>query len=390
MTNTGEKIPIGILGAGTAGLSAACLISRNPAFHVSLYERRRTGRRYGDSVQSLRNYTEKTDILQSLASYGLLIPEYAAYPVYRQVRIFPDGSELTITSPGKPSFYNIIRGERDYSFDRLLLSEASSRVDLRVNTNIARIEDVAVDFRFVISARGSAHIPKGFVIRGFEFQGIAEGFPDNTIIMMLDYDLTPAGYIAAIPFKREGITHLTIAVAYDFSLVKRQIDSDRVFQRVVSILQPRYLKKLELNRVVNAQVRGGFLKLPRRNICFIGEEFGALDSGLAFGNVNSIKTALAAQSAVERNDMKEFMRKVRELGLMADLERGLVRRLALRRMTNSKMSQIGQNLVRALGREISYDQYLQYKNSESEETSLKYLLARVISKIWLSTQKVST
>lgn len=370
---------ISIVGSGTAGLSTAYLLSKY-FNNISIHERSKNyGWRYKDSIQSIRNYEDEIDVLDYLNANGLNFPKTLFYPIHTQIRYASNGSHIRLVSKSKPSFYNLLRGRSRDSLDYFLFNSIKDKVNLNLDSDGNKISNYDIK----ISARGSSHLKKGFEIQGVEFHGISTSFPENTIVMVFDNKIAPGGYISFMPFKsqEEEVLKVCILVGWEKRL-KKDFTINSIWKELNNrqYLRP-YLNKFLLESSLSAYGRGGFINVPESKTIFIGEEFGALDSALGFGNINAFRTSIAVNELIQKKlGIDEFMNLKTIKLLRKDLKRSILRRYAMRYLDDNYYINYINKLNSLYGEEIDYSLYKQIKNNYplkvKFQATLDYILMR--------------
>ncbi len=381
---------IEIVGAGTSGLASAYLFSKTQSSReIVVYEKANSyGARYGNSIQSLRNYENSEDVLNYLEERSFYLPDRLFYPIHKQIRIFPDGTKLEISS-SNPAFYNLLRGNSNNSLDSFLFNESKSQgVIFKFNSPY---KEKFPDSKFVVSSRGSSLVKSApFKIKGIEYQGISQNYPDNTIVIYFNQKLSPGGYIAILPFRKKGSDYMniTLAVGWDM-LFKQSYSIDKILLLLKETDSPisQYLRGFQVKKTVSVFARAGFIKMPKKNTIYIGEEFGGLDSALFYGNLNSFKSAYAAYRAYETARIGNYMKYIRASSMIDDSLLGIARRIRMRKMTNDDYNERGNKLVNQFGDMIDYETYLSSKTKLNLRGRLKrtflkkYIYMRYLKKV---------
>lgn len=114
------KEPINIRGAGISGLACAIILRKN-GYNVNVYEKKSfTGARFSEDWQGLENWSEKTDVLKQIVSYGIDL-SFDWEPL----------SKLAVHYSGKMKVariknacYLVKRGSRQGCLDKALLEQA--------------------------------------------------------------------------------------------------------------------------------------------------------------------------------------------------------------------------------------------------------------------------
>jgi len=384
---------ISIIGAGTAGLTAAYLFAKMKYQNVDIYEKsKKLGWRYLNTVQSLRNYDEKIDIIKYLNDMGINLPSKLYYPIYKQIRYFPDDTNILIKSTDdKPSFYNFIRGNNaNNSLDRYLYEEAI-RSGVRFHFGHSISYNRNSRDHFIISARGSSHIKKGFELKGIDYQGISNSFPENTIVVIFDNDIAPAGYISLLPFPMNKGKFFRISLSVEWDPIKRKyLDTQDTYKKLMkkNYIRENLLKNFKLENIILVYARCGFINHPKENIIYIGEEFGALDSALGYGNVNAFKTAIAAVNVIREKNSSLFMQQIRNSGVIDNIGKGVIRRISMRITSNNNYIKKAKAIIRKTGHNLDINQYMHIKRLESVgwnkiEKIIKSIIHRIMIFVYL-------
>jgi flavin-dependent dehydrogenase len=287
-TAQGEKIAI--IGAGPAGLVCSIVLAR-AGWRVLVREWRKTvDTRFHGDFQGLENWTDDTDILEEMRSYGIAI-NFDVHPVYNGIAFDAWGASYEVGSD-KPLYYLVHRGPDARSFGHGLLDCARrAGVEVSFGDRVKEIDGPAI---LAIGPRAADAIATGYV---FETD-MADG---NWLC--LDDKLAPNGYSYLLVHEGRG----TVASCM-FKGFKRQAD---YVERTVSMFRERAGLKMQ-----NPRPFGGFanFRLPRTGVQgghpVIGEHAGFQDALAGFGMRYAIRSGvLAARSLIEGIDYTRLWRR---------------------------------------------------------------------------------
>lgn len=383
---------VSIIGAGTAGLSSAFLLSDK--YRIDIYDKSKDlGWRYENCIQSFRNYDQDEDLINFLDHNNFIINRDLLHPIFKQIRIAPDGTSIKINSPkSRPAFYNVKRGKNKGTLDNFFLERITKKpnVNIHLNKEVSDIQSLKSDY--VLASRGTKNANVGFEFNGLEYHGISSQFPIDTILILFDNDLAPAGYLYVLPFPniQKNYVDITIGVGWQIMPHQQQMDSNILLARLLSNKTvSEYLKDFILVDELHIYARGGFIKEPKNNVIYIGEEFGGLETGLGFGNINAIKTSIAAKNAIDKNKLSNFMKETSRLGVIKDIEKGVMRRLKMERSSNEDISSEILNLIKIYGESFSYKQYAQHKKKKYHNIFqlIKYIYIKFKAKRYLNSAR---
>ncbi len=286
----GQSEKITIIGAGPAGLVCSIILAR-AGWRVLVREWRKTvDTRFHGDFQGLENWSDETDILEELESYGIGI-NFDAHPVYNGIAFDAWGTSYEVGSD-KPLYYLVHRGPDARSFSHGLLDCARhAGVEVSFGDRVKAIDGPAV---LAAGPRVAAAIAAGYV---FETD-MADG---NWLC--LDDKLAPNGYSYLLVHGGRG----TVASCM-FKDFKHQAD---YVERTVSMFRDR--AGLEMK---NPRSFGGFanFRLPRTGVQgghpVIGEHAGFQDALAGFGMRYAVRSGvLAARSLIEGIDYTRLWRR---------------------------------------------------------------------------------
>ncbi|HEC90397.1 MAG TPA: hypothetical protein ENI55_01890, partial [Alphaproteobacteria bacterium] len=251
-----EKITV--VGAGPAGLVCSVVLAR-AGWRVLVRERHKTvdARFHGD-FQGLENWSDETDILEELESYGIDI-NFDVHPVYTGIAFDAWGAGYEVGS-AKPLYYLVHRGPDGRSFSHGLLDCARrAGVEVSFGDRVKTIDGPAV---LAAGPRVADAIAAGYVF---------ETDMEDGNWLCLDNKLAPDGYSYLLVHGGRG----TVASCM-FKGFKRHAD---YVERTVSVFRER--AGLEMK---NPRSFGGFanFRLPRTGVQgghpVIGENAGFQDA----------------------------------------------------------------------------------------------------------------
>ncbi|WP_407282186.1 NAD(P)/FAD-dependent oxidoreductase [Methanolobus sp. WCC1] len=113
---------INILGGGISGLACAIILRKN-GYDVNIYEKREvTGKRFNSDWQGIENWSEETDVLDELKSFGIDL-SFDYVPVCELDLHYSDKIR---TLTGDNACYLVKRGTADDCLDTCLLNQAKN------------------------------------------------------------------------------------------------------------------------------------------------------------------------------------------------------------------------------------------------------------------------
>jgi len=287
----------------------------------------------GPHTEALRNYGA-LDGLEELESYGFHIPPFAE--VHTAIR---RSANFENVLRGK-CYYLFMRGREHYTVDRQLYSEAL---------------DLGVQFHFGEKAPADVNIvatgPSGkfnMMAAGYTFTSDGAYLDSNTVIALLDNTVAPGGYLAITP----GVEYHSI-----YSGSWTNLNYERVLAMANRAFKRPWIKEILGNsrRVGKIFGRAYYVRDPiavalRSGALYAGEASGFQDAVAAYGFRYAVITgALAARSIVEELNYQHLLRKT----FGDEFERAYAYRQKLDGATNEDFD----SLVRALGPEISLEEY---------------------------------
>ena len=323
-----------VAGAGLAGLVAAITAAR-AGEDVEVFEAKsRLLPSTGPHTEAVRNYGG-IDALEELSAYGFRIKPFGE--VHKAIRRSANHENVL---RGK-SYYLFMRGRDDYCLDQMLYKEAA---------------DLGVLFHFQTKAPGDAEIiatgpPKNeanMLAAGFTFSAEGANLDRDTVIALLDNTVAPGGYLAITP----GIEYHSI---YSGSW------TDLNYERVLGLAEQAFHRPW-IREILGASrwadkihgrayyARDPIATAVRGNGRFVGEAGGFQDAVAAYGFRCAVITgALAARALIENLDYQSLLRDV----FKDEFEQSFRYRQKLDRASNDDFD----NLVKALGPELTIDQY---------------------------------
>ena len=327
-------VPVRIAGAGLAGLVAATTAARLGE-EVDVYDVKRSLLpSTGPHTEALRTY-ESADAVEELQSFGFRIRPFAE--VQSAIRRTEHNQNVL---RGK-SYYLFMRGREEYSVDQQLYREAT---DLGIRFHFGTKAPAVVD----IIATGPPRQTFNMLAAGFTFTAEGSNLDPHTVIALLDNTVAPGGYLAITP----GIEYHSI-----YSGAWTELDCEHVlalatkaFDRpcVREILgTSRWVDKIHGTAYYSADPIAGAV---RDRSLWVGEAGGFQDAVAAYGFRYAVITgALAARSLVEGLDYPTSLRN----HFKDEFERAFAYRRKLDRASNKDLD----DMVRALGPELTIDEY---------------------------------
>ncbi len=270
--------PIGVVGAGPAGLAAAITLARGGRRVVVHEARPGVGHRFGGDLQGLENWTTTTDVLDGLRELGITTD--FAQLASTQVTAFDAWGGTHRIRGRQPLFYLVVRGPGEDSLDSALLKQAREvGVDVRFNSRKTRIEGPGV------LATG----PKAAdaIAVGYHFE---TDMSDGAWII-LDDDVAPEGYSYLLVMHGRGTVKSCMFSGFkqERMYVERTVDR---FQRLIGLdmRNPRAHGGIGNFRVPATAVSGG------RPIA--GEQAGFQDAFAGFGMRYAILSGVMSARAL--------------------------------------------------------------------------------------------
>lgn len=285
-----SSLPIHILGAGPAGLSASIALAR-AGREVHLHERYDTiGKRFQGDLQGLENWSSKEDVLKSIGSFGL-IPNFEATPFHEV--IFTDGVKTLLNKSKEPLFYLVKRGPFQNSLDYGLLEQALQH-------------DVKINYRSNFPASESDIIATGPIRQALVASDKGLVFKTslpNIAIGIFHDDLAYLGYSYLLI--AQGYGCLCTVVFNDFHRL------NRCFERTIEVA--RRFAKLDLTNARPVGGVGSFTldqSATKGKSLLVGEAAGFQDMLWGFGIRTALSSGyLAAQSLLTNQDYSKIAEK---------------------------------------------------------------------------------
>lgn len=275
-----NRKPIGIVGAGPAGLACSIALARRGYAVIVREWHDRVGARFHDDYQGLENWSSDEDILDEIARYGIR-PSFQCHPVCHGVAFDAWGGRYEIEDQA-PLYYLVRRGSGEGTFDRSLLQQAQSLgVDVRFGERVRAAEDVEV---LAGGPRVADAIAAGYVFDTDMLNG-------NWVCF--DNKLAPLGYAYLLVHQGRGTVASCMFTDFkrEAEYVARTVDAfkDRAG---LSMLNKRRFGGYANFRLPRTAVQGGHL--------VIGEHAGFQDALAGFGMRYALRSgALAARSIIE-------------------------------------------------------------------------------------------
>jgi flavin-dependent dehydrogenase len=327
-------VPVRIAGAGLAGLVAATTAARLGE-EVDVYDVKRSLLpSTGPHTEALRTY-ESADAVEELQSFGFRIRPFAE--VQSAIRRTEHNQNVL---RGK-SYYLFMRGREEYSVDQQLYREAT---DLGIRFHFGTKAPAVVD----IIATGPPRQTFNMLAAGFTFTAEGSNLDPHTVIALLDNTVAPGGYLAITP----GIEYHSI-----YSGSWTDLEYERVLALATKAFELPWVREiLGTSRWVD-KIHGTAYYSPdpiagavRDRSLWVGEAGGFQDAVAAYGFRYAVITgALAARSLVENLDYPTLLRN----HFKDEFERAFAYRRKLDRASNKDFD----DMVRALGPELTVDEY---------------------------------
>ena len=323
-----------IAGAGLAGLVAATSTAA-AGEAVEVFEAKsRLLPSTGAHTEAVRNY-ESIDALEELRGYGFRLRPFAE--VHTAIR---KSEHYENVLRGK-SYYLFMRGREEYTVDQQLFREAQDR-GVQFHFGVKAPPDVD------IVATGPPHGEFNMLAAGFTFTSEGSNLDRNTVIALLDNTLAPGGYLAITP----GVEYDSI-----YSGSWTDLEYARVLEMAKRGFERPWVRGILGTSKWVDKIYGKAYYAPdpiataaRGKSLYVGEAGGFQDAVAAYGFRYAVITgALAARSIVEGLDYPELLRSC----FKDEFERAYAYRRKLDGATNADFDK----MVRAMGPELTLDQY---------------------------------
>ncbi len=290
-----KKEIINIIGGGISGLACAIILREN-GYRVNVYEKGSyVGKRFNEDWQGLENWSEKTDVLKQIESYGIdLSFEYE--PLSELTMHY---SEKMKTIRGKNACYLVRRGSTEGCLDRALLQQAE-KLGVKIHLNYKQEEGLPVR----VNATGPRNA--NILARGIKFNTRI----DSGYHMAFGQDIAKGFYSYLLTKNGHG----TIATVFGRTSVHR---SEEFLLNTIDYFSD-FLDEKELSAGKKFGGYGHFeIKknyYDENGAMLIGEAGGFQDNLWGFGMRYAFQSAdLAARSIIENepyNDLiKEYLLK---------------------------------------------------------------------------------
>jgi flavin-dependent dehydrogenase len=336
---------IKIIGAGLAGLSTAIFLKKG-GVNTHVFERNRfIGENVIENFQAIRNYDKEKDFLSSLKDRGICL---SANPIKTIDKYAPSGKRMSVTAEDKPLFYSIKRGSAKDSIDNQLFDLA-----LKEGVNFSFGDRKTLGFGDIIS---TGPLFKNMWAFGEVYYDV--DVDPSKIILFMDNNYCPQGYIYIIPFSKNKIT--IAATSFDLSsplpaMFHKFVNENRVMREIVDDLPPAssFTGFAYSNIPESAVVKGKK---------FVGGAAGFVDPARGFGISYAVDSGYyAAKSCIDGSNYDSLWKQ----GFEKEFLDGLRRRLLIEKMTNEDYEKF------VLGEKISIKQY------QKIPSSLKGMLSEV-------------
>ncbi len=281
---------INILGGGISGLACAIILCEND-YKVNVYEKGSyVGKRFNEDWQGLENWSENTDVLKQIESYGIDLS--FEYEPLSELAVHYSGKLKTIR--GKNACYLVRRGSKEGCLDKALLEQAE-KLGVKIRLNYKPEKELPVH----VNATGPRNA--NILARGIKFNTSV----DSGYHMAFGQDIAKGFYSYLL--SKNG--HGTIATVFGPESVSR---SQEFLQNTVNYFSD-FLNEKELSA---GKRFGGYGHFEiKKNYCdekgamFIGEAGGFQDYLWGFGMRYAIQSAnLAARSIIHNESYNELIR----------------------------------------------------------------------------------
>ena len=343
-----------IIGAGLAGLSAASVLSNN-GYKVNVIERGPSvGELRGQDFQVIRNYGKDLNFLDSLKEYGININH--RQPIRKIVKYAPSGKSMEVSSDNGPLFYVIKRGQDESSLDRQLCDSLNKKnVEFEFNRNAHISGDIIATGPILRNITGF----------GYTFDGI--DVDPEKILLFMDNDYAPKGYIYLAPFGKHSAS--VAAVSFDLTynlkmLLDRFLEKNKVIREIIKNYKHKesFTGYAYSNYPETAKIAGQL---------FVGSVAGFVEAARGFGVKYSILSGIfAAKSIIQNLDYDVLWKDA----FGKELKEGLNRHFLLASLNNDGYEKL------LLGDKIGIGQY--EKVPESISSFLKHIILTKELKDW--------
>lgn len=302
---------VGIIGAGTAGMSCAIELERCGLKPV-IFERNDFIGEYFPHVSAFLNMITRS-ITADTVKYIDKVLGIKLIPLNSLKKIihYSPNNQVVVTGP---LGYLFIRGKEENSIQKQLFRMIKSQVHFN---SFVQPEEILSDFDFVVVADGLKTVPERYgiwrqVLRAWLKGGIFAGdFDDDTLQMWLDNELTKGVYIYSAPYGRHKavIAHVIQNIEHE--------ELNHYWQR---FLESRdILKKYDMLESWELPHQAGFVTTNRiGKMYFAGSAGGGVEPFLGFGQFNAIYSGvMTARSIITGKDinilLKDLNKKYMEL-----------------------------------------------------------------------------
>lgn len=278
---------INILGAGISGLACAIILKKK-GYNVNIYEKqKKVGTRFNNDWQGIENWSENTDALKQIESYGIDISfEYGAIDSIN-LHLGKKRKLLNV----KNGAYLVRRGADKGCLDTSLMKQAK---DIGVNVHL-NSQKLNKNTHIHINATGPKEVSA--LARGIKFM---TKNPDSYHVA-LGKDIARGFYSYLL--MRNG--HCTVATVYS---PRYSAQSERFLKNTITQFS-EYIDKKELSK--GKKFGGyGYFEIKKnlydeRGALLIGEAGGFQDYFMGFGMRYAFKTAYFAARSLEGSESYE-------------------------------------------------------------------------------------
>ena len=175
---------INILGGGISGLACAIILRKNE-YKVNVYEKSSyVGKRFNEDWQGLENWSEKTDVLKQIESYGIDLS--FEYEPISELAVHYSGKMQT--AKVKNGCYLVRRGSKEGCLDKALLEQAE-KLGVKIHFNYRQEKELPVQ----VNATGPRNATA--FVRGIKFNtklrerlsyGFWPGYSQRVLLLSLD------------------------------------------------------------------------------------------------------------------------------------------------------------------------------------------------------------